>query len=625
MSDWVLFKLVRLFFARNLIVFPFLFLLLSSQHAVAFSTIEAVNLADLEAQKSIALNADLQVLVDGSDLGIESVLALPNEEWQANTEAKRNFGIAMPAHWFRLALRLDENPSEQFYLRIAYPHMDLLQIYFVRDGQVAKSETLGDTLPFSSRPVNFRQFLLPMDDLPRGTTQIYIRAQSPGVMDLPIDVVTYSEFHYQDKLELMWYGAYFGIVVAMFFYNLFIFFLVRDITYFFYLFYVASTAVLQLTLVGLGFQFIWPDQPELNNKMVLHFTAAMPLCAVAFVTQFLGLERNGKSFDRMFSRVLIGCYFALFVASFSAPYALVLKASHGLSFIAISAGIFLGVSGWLKGIKAAKTFTIAWLIYLVFVVIYLLDIQAVIASNYVTKHALEIGAVLELVLLSLAFGHRINEEKQMRIEAQDQALEAQTMLNKDLDELVNERTEQLEQANLRLRELSMKDGLTGIYNRRHFDSQMEIEYQRSFREQSWVSVAMIDVDHFKTLNDAYGHLFGDHCLKHLVEIIAQELRRPPDLLARYGGEEFVVLLPGADDQGGLIVAEKIRKVVEASSLDHEGKPVHLSVSIGVASVIPRYRNGWDELLRVADENLYRAKSEGRNRVVGSALQLRAVK
>ena len=109
--------------------------------------------------------------------------------------------------------------------------------------------------------------------------------------------------------------------------------------------------------------------------------------------------------------------------------------------------------------------------------------------------------MLELVLLSLSFGHRINEEKEMRIRAQDQALKAQSALNRNLDQLVRRRTDELEQANARLKELSIKDGLTGIFNRRHFEELAQTEYQRSFRDKNWLSIAMLDVDHFKQFND----------------------------------------------------------------------------------------------------------------------------
>ncbi|RLU02755.1 MAG: diguanylate cyclase [Ketobacter sp.] len=433
---------------------------------------------------------------------------------------------------------------------------------------------------------------------------------------MPLDAVTYAEFNEQDKLELMWYGAYFGIMLVMFFYNFFIFVLVRDITYFYYLFYVISTTALQFTLTGASFQFIWPESQTLNNTMVLVFTAMMPLAAVAFVRSFLKLEED-KGINRIMGRVLLVAFVGVLVSTFVLPYLLVLKIAHTVSFVAVSFGLYLGIYYWIRGIRAARTFALAWFIYLIFILLYLLQVTGRTQPNLVSTHALEIGSLLELVLLSLSFGHRVNEEKEMRIQAQQEALVIQEELNVNLDNVVRQRTEELEEANRRLKELSVKDGLTGLYNRRHFDELLQIEYQRSFRENSWLTAIMLDIDHFKNLNDTYGHQCGDECLKQFAAVVYGKLRRPPDLLARYGGEEFVVLLPGTDMAGGQVVAENIRAAVEAIAFEWEGYSIVMTTSVGVASVVPRDRDGYEALLRVADSNLFKAKESGRNRVVHS--------
>jgi len=594
-----------------------LFFILLSQGVNASQSIHTVDLSNLKAQQRIVLNGQVQYLVDEQGLNLESVMQANDDQWQANTERRSNFGISANPYWFRLALSNVDQAGSPFFLRVDYPHTDKLDVYIVNDGILIHSYQLGDTVPYAYRPVDNRIYLLPLDELALANIELYIRAESQGPMELPIDVLTHAEFYHQDKLELIWYGAYFGTMLVMFFYNLFIYILVRDVTYFYYLFYVASTMALQFTLTGASFQYVYPESTNLNNTLVLMLTALMPFSAVSFVRSFLKLESTGMRRDRIITRSFLGAFAILFVSSLFAPYMIVLKATHALSFLAVSAGFYFGLSGWRRGVKAARTFAMAWLVYLVFIVVFLLNTKGIVQPSVISEHALEIGSALELILLSLSFGHRINEEKEMRIQAQEEALHAQSSLNKNLDLLVQQRTEELEEANRQLKDLSIRDGLTGVFNRRHFDELFQIEYQRSFREKNWLCVVMLDIDHFKGLNDTYGHQFGDVCLKTIADVALNELRRPPDLLARYGGEEFVVLLPNTDLEGGRTVAEKIRHAIESITLDNDGQAVTLTASMGVACVIPSDRDGFAGLLKLADQSLYQAKESGRNCVVCS--------
>jgi diguanylate cyclase len=195
-------------------------------------------------------------------------------------------------------------------------------------------------------------------------------------------------------------------------------------------------------------------------------------------------------------------------------------------------------------------------------------------------------------------------------------------MNRQLDEKVRERTEALEEANEKLLTLSTTDELTQLKNRRYFDQVLHIEYQRAYREKFPVAIMMLDIDHFKQLNDTHGHQFGDICLQEVARTIRASVRRPPDLPARYGGEEFVVVLPNTDLNGALTVAETIRNAVSELTVSSGNLSVRMTVSIGVASEIPEdNEHGADILLKTADERLYRAKEEGRNRVRGDQGQV----
>lgn len=186
----------------------------------------------------------------------------------------------------------------------------------------------------------------------------------------------------------------------------------------------------------------------------------------------------------------------------------------------------------------------------------------------------------------------------------------------DVTSAVNREKILREQA-VELRAFSHIDGLTGIANRRRYDECIEDEFRRARRNGTLLSLIMVDIDHFKKYNDSYGHQTGDTCLKAVAATLNKGLHRPGDLLARYGGEEFVVVLPCTDREGAYLIAENMRRHVEALNIHHATSSVadHVTISLGVASLIPHHSRELDQLQVAADQALYRAKREGRNRVV----------
>jgi diguanylate cyclase (GGDEF)-like protein len=175
---------------------------------------------------------------------------------------------------------------------------------------------------------------------------------------------------------------------------------------------------------------------------------------------------------------------------------------------------------------------------------------------------------------------------------------------------------ELEAANRELERLSHFDGLTGIANRRFLDNVLAREIGRATRASSPLSVCLIDIDHFKTYNDQYGHVMGDECLTRVAQTIELCVKRAGDLAARYGGEEFCVVLPSSDLEAARLVAEKIRQAVIGLTIPH-GTSAHrqVTISIGVCCLVPDRHTDANAVIKLADAALYRAKQYGRNRVM----------
>jgi len=203
-----------------------------------------------------------------------------------------------------------------------------------------------------------------------------------------------------------------------------------------------------------------------------------------------------------------------------------------------------------------------------------------------------------------------------------------TEINSNLDELVlqrtsdlkksNERIEhqklELERTNCALEGLTLKDPLTGLWNRRKYDETIEKEWRRCLRYKRPMALLLLDIDCFKEYNDSYGHLAGDKCLIKIGKILNNSLSRSSDMVVRYGGEEFIVLLPDAGKEEAIIVAEMLKSKIESMNIPHDKSPVidYVTVSIGITSMIPDNNSSYEELFNVADRALYLAKDAGKN-------------
>ena len=207
-------------------------------------------------------------------------------------------------------------------------------------------------------------------------------------------------------------------------------------------------------------------------------------------------------------------------------------------------------------------------------------------------------------------------ELEIANESLAQSKAAAEALNELLEAKVRERTKALEEANVKLSELTVTDALTGLSNRRRFDQVISEEWMRASRTGQSLAILMIDVDHFKAYNDHYGHPAGDECLRKVAGVLQANARRASDLVARYGGEEFVVVAADLDIQAAKELAETLRSSVEALGMSHEFSAAAkvVTISIGVSVTTPDVNTPPESLLRMADAAMYYAKDGGRNRV-----------
>lgn len=281
---------------------------------------------------------------------------------------------------------------------------------------------------------------------------------------------------------------------------------------------------------------------------------------------------------------------------------------------------------WLGGLVAGGVATLSVVMgaYLAFALPAVLPVSAwlLLAPGAEPSHQ-TVGVVLPVFLaFMIAAAWRVNRAmvRALRLQFENQQLNRH--LRADLEHHVQveaqlrEAKRRLEALARELRQLSAEDGLTGIANRRHFDQVLLREWRRATRGRYPLTLVLLDLDHFKDFNDRYGHQAGDECLRQVGQVLRAHCRRPGDMAARYGGEEFAVVLPGTGREDAREIATRICADVEALAIPHEASRVAavVTVSAGVASIVPDRGGEPADLIEMADGALYRAKGGGRNRV-----------
>ncbi|SDT93873.1 diguanylate cyclase (GGDEF) domain-containing protein [Pseudomonas pohangensis] len=531
------------------------------------------------------------------------------------------YGTTATPYWFRFRL---QNPTDQALQRIIeldFPRISDVQLHIPLADGGYQSELTGAAKPFSTRPYANRNFVFPVTLPPHSEQTYYFRLQSNTDLLVPAQIWSTEAFQAHERKDYMTQAWYYGIATAMGLFNLLLFIALREKIYLIYVIFAATTVVTFAAFFGLAHEFLWPGAGIWAEK-AMSITAVMQASIFAIFTRhMLSTPIRVPRLDRLLITVVGVMLLLLFGDLASLPGAFVL----GQIFVLCVYLLIFGIAFYcvLKRQRSAYFFVIAFTFYLLGVITYTLTAMGILAHNGFTANAGQIGSGLEMLLLAFALADRFNMIRREKILAQEEALNSKQELldsvrlsERQLEARVIQRTEELSAAMRKLKELSVTDGLTGIANRRQFDVVLGNEWKRAERTGTPLALALLDVDHFKKFNDRYGHLEGDECLKTVAQILTQNVSRPAELVARYGGEEFAFIVPNTNGHHAAQLAEKICAALCAHNIAHADSAVgYLTVSIGVASVIPRPDASPETLIKAADNALYRAKADGRNQVV----------
>ncbi|MAD47403.1 MAG: hypothetical protein CMH98_20630 [Oceanospirillaceae bacterium] len=563
--------------------------------------------------------SEIYYFFDDQDLSAGDVLNLYDElPWQQATSILLDPPRSQHPAWVAVNLHNDSDVAAYRLLELRWSNYREVSFY-QKDG--VSGELLefraGLTRDPETRYRHNASTLFPV--ILEGNESVTLLLKTRTTYNYLLPLFLWNEEAYTDY-QLHFHSIYaflFGILAVMFLYNLSLWMFTRDRMYFMYSMYLASIILFILAKTGLGDHLLWGDFSWF--RLHAYGIGAMLgfVTATLFMRYFLDLKKEGGWPLHMNTLLLV--YWLVSLVIYSTGFSIELLHTEAMSMFSTMCSLITAVYLAWKGSRSATIFAVAWSMIVIGTFIYVLMLRGVLPFNNITEYTQTIGFVIEIVLLSFALAERINSERNLREKAQYELLQVQKEHSLNLERRVAERThelqittQELKRANRDLQTLSITDALTNLYNRRYFDQVLQKEIYRSHRQQQQLALILLDIDHFKSFNDQYGHLTGDQCLVKVSAMMKEFFSRDFDCVARYGGEEFAIILPGLDRHSAGEKAECLRQKITEIVIRYNGLPLNVSASIGVVSLIAEPDTLPKTVTNMADEALYAAKGAGRN-------------
>ena len=540
--------------------------------------------AVLEYIPSDPLGRWMDLLIEqGQPLTINDAISRQREgHFARNREAVPKFGIGAKPVWLYMTTENTGAEPAERYLQLEISWLDRIDVYVVHQGEVLKHRIWGDTVRGAPPPVAGLGYVFDLT-LPPGESEIFVRVATADPMLLPVRLLDATQLGNLQRQYDYGYGLLYGFLLALLAYNAMLYIGLKERSYLDYVLYVGAFAILNLSYTGHGFAWLWSGNTVWQQYAIPIFMVIIGCLGLRFADGFLNLKEHAPSFH-LFVRWLSICgLLGITVTILGQQQSVTVLIAFLFVLVFSTVMVILGVIAIRHGQIFAYYFLAAALSAMFGNTVTALAVWIGLPYSPIAFHAAGWGVVIEGILLALALAYRMR---------------------------------QYQRAQNRAAHLARTDQLTGLLNRRAFLEHALPIWNLSRRNERPLSVMMVDIDHFKKINDTHGHAMGDRALQS-VSTVLMEICRNSDIIARWGGEEFVILLPETNGEQATQLGERLRAKIAALRLGTLRSPIRLSASFGIAD---RTRHeSLEQLINEADEWLYRAKQSGRNRVAGNSL------
>lgn len=481
------------------------------------------------------------------------------------------------AFWYRFTVDNHESNPVARIVVFGIPWLDHITMTVV-DQNGTQSYEGGDTLPYTKRAINnhlpnFEHRFAP------GASTVYVQIKTRDPFIVPISVIDRFAFLEEAADHSNHTGFIYGILAAMLFYNLFLFVSIKARYYAFYVLYLIVFLVMNASYNCYTFEWLFYDRPILQNWAESTTIFLFSIAGLLFARSFLNLKSYFPVLYRITNTLI------LFYTAMMAVTSLFGYHYHVAFAIALSVvfSLYVFIIAWyalFKGYRYARFFLLGTSAGLIGTSITSLTVMALLPYSDIGFRAVDYGMVTDAILLSLALAERVKITQEEKLTAEKEA---------------------------------KTDVMTGLLNRRAYAEIALTEVRRCQRYGGKLALIMMDIDHFKAVNDTYGHAAGDKVLQEIADIL-KNILRDNDYVFRFGGEEFMILLPESDIKHAKHLAERIRKAVEKMRVLFEEHTISATVSMGIAEYDKNDLTIKDVEKR-ADEALYTAKGGGRNQSI----------
>jgi len=527
--------------------------------------------------------------------------ALDSDQWRALPEQTPNFGYIRDHIWLRFKVT---DPGFVNLLEISYPALDFIDVYLLESGQIIQQESTGDRKVFAERPVQHPHFLFPLRLTPDGQYQVLMRVQTDGAMQVPLKLWSNRSFFEKASIETQLHAGYYGILLTVICFNLFVFLALRESVYLLYVLSTLGYLLLVGSLNGSTYQLLWPGIPAIQNMAMLLIVPLAMTFSLLFSRSFLRLKKNSPVMNRLLL-FTIALNALLVLAAFFTDYSTASRLTVAVAIPSCLLLTFIGPMQWIKGNPQAVYYTLAWGALTLGSAVTAANKIGLIPNSFVTAYGMQIGSVLEAILLSLALAIRIYHERQDKLmsrEAELKALEAR-------------RT-----AELRLMDQALHNPLTGLPNRNSFEMRLKELIQSGSARR--YGVVIIHLNNLYPVTKTLGHRNTDRILELASKHYNAVIRDVPGALpleqnqyhdfyvASLDPQTFAFIVDA--DQAEAVPKRVLRCIEEVRyPVDFLGMQVPLQPQLGVA-IYPDHGTDANILIRraVIAEGSERAKERG---------------